>query len=114
MTPSQSIRTKLIALAACALAAASPLAAQSPRQAAPIAKASATIPALFLSDIHFDPYADPALVARLDAASPDKWKAILSTPASVTQEADAAALNKAGEKIYNSRHDWFRPPTLSQ
>jgi len=95
MTPSQSIRTKLIALAACALAAASPLAAQSPRQAAPIAKASATIPALFLSDIHFDPYADPALVAKLDAAPPTEWPTILAAPASATQKEDLAALNRA-------------------
>ena len=95
MTPSQSIRTKLIALAACALAAASPLAAQSPRQAAPIAKASATIPALFLSDIHFDPYADPALVSKLDAAPSAQWPTILATPASPSQKEDLAALNRA-------------------
>jgi sphingomyelin phosphodiesterase acid-like 3 len=95
MTQSQSIRTRLIALAACALAAALPLAAQSPHKPAPIAKASATIPALFLSDIHFDPYADPALVPKLDAAPSAQWPTILATPASPTQKEDLAALNRA-------------------
>jgi len=95
MTQSQSIRTKLIALAACALTAAPPLAAQSPRQTAPVAKASASIAALFLSDIHFDPYADPALVPKLDAAPSTQWPTILATPASPTQKEDVAALNRA-------------------
>lgn len=54
-----------------------------------------TVPALFLSDIHLDPYADPAKVARLNAAPAAQWPAILSEPASATEAADSAALRKA-------------------
>jgi len=69
-----------------------PLPAQSPstKQAAP-----ATIPALFLSDIHFDPLRDPVLVPKLDAAPASEWPAILATPTSPTQAADFAAVKKA-------------------
>jgi sphingomyelin phosphodiesterase acid-like 3 len=58
-------------------------------------KAPATIPALFLSDVHYDPLRDPALVPKLDAAPASQWPAILATPASPTQRADAAAVQKA-------------------
>lgn len=54
-----------------------------------------TIPALFLSDIHLDPYADPAKVARLNAAPAVDWPEILASPASPTQAADLASLRKA-------------------
>jgi len=53
------------------------------------------IPALFLSDIHLDPYADPAKVAKLNAASAADWPAILAAPPSPSQSADSAALQKA-------------------
>lgn len=53
------------------------------------------IPALFLSDIHLDPYHDPARVARLNAAPAAQWPAILSAPDSPTQPADAARLQQA-------------------
>jgi hypothetical protein len=51
-----------------------------------------TIPALFLSDIHLDPYADPAKVVRLNAAPIAQWPAILAAPPSPTQQQDSAAL----------------------
>ncbi len=54
-----------------------------------------TIPALFLSDIHLDPFADPAKVARLNAAPIAQWPAILTAPASPTQPQDSAALSNA-------------------
>jgi sphingomyelin phosphodiesterase acid-like 3 len=54
-----------------------------------------TIPALFLSDIHFDPYADPAKVAKLNASPASDWVALLATPDSPTRAADTAALSKA-------------------
>jgi sphingomyelin phosphodiesterase acid-like 3 len=66
-----------------------PLAAQAARST------SGTLPALFLSDIHLDPYADPAKVAKLNAASAADWPAILAAPPSPTQPADFAALQKA-------------------
>jgi sphingomyelin phosphodiesterase acid-like 3 len=82
--------------AALVLIAALPLAAQSP--AAPRAAAApapSTIPALFLSDIHLDPFSDPAKVARLDAAPAGDWPAILAAPPSPTQPADFVALQQA-------------------
>jgi sphingomyelin phosphodiesterase acid-like 3 len=54
-----------------------------------------TIPALFLSDIHYDPLRDPALAPRLNSAPATQWPEILATPASPTLEADAAAVQKA-------------------
>ena len=54
-----------------------------------------TIPALFLSDIHLDPFADPAKVARLNASPIAQWPAILTAPASPTQPQDSAALSNA-------------------
>ncbi len=47
----------------------------------------ATIPALFISDIHFDPFHDPAKVKRLIAAPVSEWRAILGTPSTVDQSA---------------------------
>lgn len=55
---------------------------------------SANVPALFLSDIHFDPLRDPVKAPRLDDAPVDQWAAILASPPSPTQEADYAAINK--------------------
>jgi sphingomyelin phosphodiesterase acid-like 3 len=54
-----------------------------------------TISALFLSDIHFDPFADPAKVAKLSAAPASDWPGLLAAPASSTQPADSTALQKA-------------------
>jgi len=54
-----------------------------------------TVPALFLSDIHLDPFADPAKVAKLNAAPADEWPSILAAPASPTQAKDFAELISA-------------------
>ena len=54
-----------------------------------------TIPALLLSDIHLDPYHDPAKVAKLNAAPASDWPAILAQPDSPSQPVDSAALLKA-------------------
>ncbi len=49
----------------------------------PLASAAQAPPAtpsgqfLHLSDIHFDPFAEPALVSQLSAAPVDQWEAIL-------------------------------------
>ena len=48
-----------------------------------------------LSDLHFDPYRDPAKVSALRAAPAMQWAKILSDPASVTQTQDYAALQSA-------------------
>jgi len=55
----------------------------------------ATIPALFISDIHYDPLRDPVLAPRLNAAPASEWSTILATPASPTITEDYAALQKA-------------------
>ncbi|MBW4040477.1 MAG: hypothetical protein HIU91_16805, partial [Acidobacteria bacterium] len=59
--------------------AALPTPAQSPSRT-PI-----TVPALLLSDIHLDPFHDPAKFPQLLAAPASAWAAILSAPPSPTQ-----------------------------
>ena len=59
-----------------------------PRHSNAVATASeldATIPALFVSDIHFDPFHDPARVRQLVAAPVSQWGSILSRPPSPNQ-----------------------------
>ncbi len=51
-----------------------------------------TVPVVMLSDIHFDPFHDPAKVSQLRAEPIDRWPAILNSPASKTQAADALNL----------------------
>ena len=58
-----------------------------------------TIPALMISDIHFDPFHDPAKVSALAAAPVSGWQAILAAPDSATQpQAYAALLKNCGAK----------------
>ena len=47
---------------------------------------------VLLSDLHFDPYRDPAKVSALEGAAPKEWARILSAPASATQAAAYDAL----------------------
>jgi sphingomyelin phosphodiesterase acid-like 3 len=56
---------------------------------------SAQPKALLISDIHFDPFHDPAKVSQLAAAPVSAWEAILASPDSPTQAADHAALQTA-------------------
>jgi hypothetical protein len=53
----------------------------------PFAKAASSNKFLIASDIHFDPMADPTLVAELAASEPAQWEAILqrSKPARLSQ-----------------------------
>jgi sphingomyelin phosphodiesterase acid-like 3 len=90
----QILRRSLISLlVVCALMVQAGLMAQSP---APVAgDARASVRALFLSDIHLDPFADPGKVARLNAAPASEWPAILSAPATPTQAKEFAALQEA-------------------
>ncbi len=88
-------RSLLSLLAACTLTAQVGLIAQSPAPGKAAAAAPAKIPALFLSDIHLDPFADPAKAARLNAAPAAEWPAILSAPDSPTQAKEFAALQEA-------------------
>lgn len=53
-----------------------------------------TIPALFVSDIHFDPFHDPARVQELVDAPPSRWSSILSSLPSSNQAQAFAALQE--------------------
>lgn len=55
---------------------------------------NATIPALFISDIHFDPFHDPAKVRQLVAAPASRWSSILSRPPSPNQPQAFTALQQ--------------------
>ncbi len=57
------------------------------------AQTSASV--LMLSDIHFEAFADPAKLPQLRESPIEQWPAIFSSPASATQAADFAALQKA-------------------
>jgi sphingomyelin phosphodiesterase acid-like 3 len=54
----------------------------------------ATIPALFISDIHFDPFHDPARVRQLVNAPANQWNSILSRPPSPSQPQAFTALQQ--------------------
>jgi len=53
---------------------------------------SANVEALFLSDIHFEPFWDPAKTSKLLAAPVSEWNTILAEPASADQAARFAEL----------------------
>jgi len=54
-----------------------------------------TVPVLFLSDIHFEPFADPGKVPQLAAASVSQWHGILAAPPSADREQRVAALEQS-------------------
>lgn len=58
-------------------------------------KAKATVPVLFVSDIHFEPFWDPAKVPQLAAAPIGQWNLILSAPSSLDQQQRFIALQQA-------------------
>ena len=53
-----------------------------------------TVSALLVSDIHFEPFWDPAKVAQLNAAPATTWRAILAKPPSPDQPQRFAALQQ--------------------
>jgi sphingomyelin phosphodiesterase acid-like 3 len=53
-----------------------------------------TVQALMVSDIHFDPFWDPAKTAQLAAAPASDWKTILATPDSADRAQKFAALQE--------------------
>ncbi len=56
------------------------------------AGAQTAVPAVLLSDIHFDPFHEPGKLPELRAAPLERWPAILKAAPALTQEADLAAL----------------------
>jgi sphingomyelin phosphodiesterase acid-like 3 len=67
--------------------------AQSGQPVKPPAKA--TVPALLLSDIHFEPFWDPAKVPQLAAAPLSEWNSILAAPPSPGQQQSFSALQQS-------------------
>jgi len=53
-----------------------------------------TIQALFVSDIHFEPFWDPAKAAQLAAAPVAEWNTIFAAPSTADREAQFAQLEK--------------------
>ena len=97
-SPRVSLRPLILSLLAlaCLFPVSGQMPSMSPQTArpAPFAKphspisakaAPDTIPALFVSDIHFDPFHDPAKVKELAAAPVSQWRSILSAPPSSNQ-----------------------------
>ncbi|MGA3009869.1 MAG: metallophosphoesterase [Terracidiphilus sp.] len=76
----------------CLLLITSAAYAQSAQPTNPLAKA--TIPVLFVSDIHFEPFWDPAKVPQLAVAPIDQWNVILAAPPSPDQQQRFAALQQ--------------------
>jgi len=54
----------------------------------------ASVPALLVSDIHFEPFWDPSKAPQLDAAPASEWKAILAAAPSPDQQQRFAALQQ--------------------
>jgi len=55
----------------------------------------ATVPALLVSDIHFEPFWDPAKVPQLAVAPVTEWRSILAAPSSRDQQQRFAALQQS-------------------
>ena len=56
------------------------------------ARAQVTVPAVLLSDVHFDPFHNPHDLPRLLAAPVESWAAILDAPTSLVEDAERAAM----------------------
>jgi len=56
--------------------------------------AQQTVPVMMISDIHFDPFHDPAKIAQLRVAAVGAWEEILKGPDSATQAKDFEALQE--------------------
>ena len=67
---------------------------QTARAAQTASRVNATIPALLVSDIHFDPFHDPARVQQLVGAPVSHWGSILSRPPSPNQRQAFTALQQ--------------------
>lgn len=61
----------------------------------PAREISNTVPALLLSDIHFDPFSDPGKVPQLAASPESEWAKILATPPRPDRQAALTALHRA-------------------
>lgn len=69
----------------------------------------ASVQAVFLSDIHFDPFWDPAKVPLLAGAPVSKWQAVLEQPASPNRQLKFDMLAKTCDaRGYDTSYPLFR------
>lgn len=87
-------RTVAICVLAGCLAAMSAL-ARAQGVKGQTASPAATVQALFVSDIHFEPFRDPAKTVKLAAAPWSEWEAILAEPDSSDQAARWAEVERS-------------------
>jgi sphingomyelin phosphodiesterase acid-like 3 len=59
-----------------------------------VQKPAPAVPALLVSDIHFDPFWDPVKATKLATAPASAWESILSSPSSADREAQFKALEQ--------------------
>jgi sphingomyelin phosphodiesterase acid-like 3 len=82
---------RVVAYVALAVSGASGFAQVHARSAA---ANTAAVQALFVSDIHFDPFWDPAKATRLASAPVAEWKGILAAPEPADRQAQWEAVEK--------------------
>ena len=94
-TASLLLKFRFIAILCCIAVAQPKSKAATPKPAAAQAGAQKQVRALFLSDIHFEPFHDPGKAQQLVAAPVSQWKTILASPAlRCTQDARFALIEK--------------------
>ena len=64
-----------------------------------------SVPVLLLSDIHFDPYRDPAKFPQLMTSPVERWPEIFAAPVSATQVSDYSKLSQACS-VKGTDADW--------
>ncbi len=89
------MKSSSLLLLAGLLCLASPASASSAPSGSASSPSQRTVPVLMLSDIHLDPFHDPAKFAQLRSTPASGWAAILSAPASPNQAAAFAKLQAA-------------------
>jgi sphingomyelin phosphodiesterase acid-like 3 len=91
----RAIAGRCAALACVLLFAGAALAQSAPTASSGVGQSKATIPALLVSDIHFEPFWDPARAAQLAAAPASQWTAILAAAPSPDREQRFQALQES-------------------
>lgn len=93
-----------VMLAIFCISVSRPILGQAPRE-----QRAHTASALLVSDIHFDPFHDPAKVAKLAKAPASEWEEILEEPASANQATAFAALQQqCGVRGVDTPYELFR------
>ena len=91
----RAIAGRCAALACVLLFAGAALAQSAPTASGGAGQSKATIPALMVSDIHFEPFWDPARAAQLVTAPVSEWTAILAAAPSPDREQRFQALQQS-------------------